>query len=71
MGINESQHWTPTLDINTNTKNRKSAAEDHTDGRTDGRMDRNIILTLRGFDPVAFGRMRYTQLRATKMIAKN
>ena len=36
-------------------------------GQTDG----YIILPLRGFDPVAYGRMRWSQSQATKMIPKN
>ena len=37
------------------------------DGWTDG----HIILPPGGVDPVACGRMRFAQLRAAKMIAKN
>ena len=37
----------------------------------EGFTDENIILPLRVFEPVACGRMRCTQLRAVRMIAKN
>ena len=40
------------------------------DGRTEGWIDRHIILPLRGFEPMACGRMRYAQLRAAQIIIK-
>ena len=54
----------PTLEIITNTKIAKGQrAIGHTNGY--------IIVPLRGFDPVAYGRMRWSQLQAAKMITKN
>ena len=63
LGINTSQKCTATLIINTQTKISKGP---QTTVRTDG----YIILPLTGFDPVACGRMRCTQLRTTQTIAK-
>ena len=63
-GINKSRLWTTTLEIITNTKTEKVP-------RTTGQIDRHIILPLRGFDPVACGRMCYAQLRVAWMISKN
>ena len=37
-----------------------------TDRLMDGRTDGNIILPLRELEPVAYGRMRWAQLRATR-----
>ena len=54
--INSSQRWTPTLEINTNTKKFKAPREN-------GRMDGHIILPLRGFDPMACGCMRCAQIQ--------
>ena len=51
--INASQRWTPTLEINTNTKIAKSPVD-----------DRHVILPLRGFEHVVCGRMSCAQLRA-------
>ena len=53
----------PTLKIITNTKIAKCV-------RTIGQTDGYIILPLRGFDPVAYGRMSWLQLQAAKMITK-
>ena len=53
----------PTLDIITNTNISKVP-------QMIGQTDRYIILPLRGFDPVAYGRMRWSQLQAAKMITK-
>ena len=57
--INASRHWTPTLKINTNKKTAKGP-------RTTGRMNGHIILPLRGFDPLAWGRMHCAQLQAAR-----
>ena len=57
--INELGRWTPTLAINKNKKPQKG--HERPDGWTDG----HIILPLRGFEPVARGRMRCMQCRAT------
>ena len=54
----------PTLEMITNTKIAKGPwAIGHTNGY--------IILTLRGFDPVTYSRMRSSQSQAAKMITKN
>ena len=39
-------------------------------GQTDGRTYGHIILLLRKFEPVAYGRMRCAQLKAAQMISK-
>ena len=54
----------PTLKIITNTKIAKGQ-------RTIGHTNGYIILPLRGFYPVAYGRMRWLQLQAAEMITKN
>ena len=62
VGINASRRWTPTLEVDTNTKIEKVLC---TTGRTEG----HIILPLRGFNPVACGHMRCEQLQAAQIIA--
>ena len=54
----------PTLEIITNTEVAKGV---WMIGQTDG----YIILPLRGFDPVDYGRRRWSQLQAARMIDKN
>ena len=54
----------PTLEIITNTKVTKGLWRI-------GYTDRYIILPLRGFDPVAYSRMCWSQLQAAEMITKH
>ena len=57
--MNELQRWTPTLEMNTNTKITKGP---RTTRQTDGRTDEYIILPLMGFNYVACGLMSCAQL---------
>ena len=50
VGINTSWWWTPTLEVNTNTKIAKITLDSQTDGQTDG----YIILSLGGFKYVPY-----------------